>query len=531
MKYLITALLVLCCLATHAQPQPTRLAAKGTYTNPVLHMDYSDPDAIRVGNWYYMTASSFNAAPGLPLLRSNDLVHWHLMGYALPRLVPEEHFAKVRHGGGVWAPSLRHHKGMFYIFYPDPDFGIYMTRAASFEGPWSAPVLVMAGKGLIDPCPLWDDDGRAWLVYAYAGSRAGIKSVLSIKELAPDGTHTIGPATLIFDGHLQDETVEGPKIYKRNGWYYVLAPAGGVTHGWQLALRARHPRGPYERKVVLEQGSTAINGPHQGAWVSTPEGKHWFLHFQDKGAYGRIVHLQPVQWINDWPMMGTATSSVAAGMPVISHPLPVPTAKVTLPGNGTDEFETTTPNLLWQWQANPQETWGLATPYGYYRLFSVLQDTLASNLWHMPNLWCQKWPAESFTITTRLHPHLHWQGETAGLMIMGMDYAWLGIQHAGSHLQISMHTCKQAEKGTPEQVKQIDTLQHNQPIWLRVQVRPGALCTFSYSKNGTEYMDIDVPFTAQKGKWVGAKTGLFVNRNNITNNAGYVDVQWWRVQR
>ena len=131
----------------------------GRYKNPVLHADYSDPDAIRVGDTYYLTSSSFNSTPGLPLLQSKDMVNWELVGYALPNLVPAEHFAVPRLGDGVWAPCLRYHDGKFWIFYPDPDFGIFVMTAERFPGPWSKPHLLLAGKGIIDPTPLWDDDG------------------------------------------------------------------------------------------------------------------------------------------------------------------------------------------------------------------------------------------------------------------------------------------------------------------------------------------------------------------------------------
>ena len=252
------------------------------YRNPVLHADYSDPDVVRVGSDYYMVSSSFNHVPGLPILHSRDLVHWKLITHALPRLVPEAHFSQVQHGGGVWAPSIRYHKGEFFIFYPDPDFGIYLTRAKSIMGPWSPPKLVMAGKGLIDPCPLWEEDGKAWLVHAYAGSRAGIKSVLAICPLSADGMRVLGPSQIVYDGHESDPTIEGPKLYRRNGWYYIFAPAGGVSTGWQLALRSRDIYGPYERKVVMSQGATPVNGPHQGAWVTGPSGDVAFLLFRNR---------------------------------------------------------------------------------------------------------------------------------------------------------------------------------------------------------------------------------------------------------
>jgi len=250
-NYIAGFICVVMAVKTTAQiPVGASDKGNGFYQNPVLHADYSDPDAIRVGNQYYMTASSFTHIPGLPLLQSSDMVNWRLVGHALPRLQPIEHYSKVQHGAGVWAPSIRFHKGEFYIYYPDPDFGIYVIKAPNFQGPWSEPVLVEGGKGLIDPCPLWDDDGKVYLAHAFAGSRAGIKSILVVKEMNASGTKTLGSGVMVFDGHPQDPTVEGPKLYKRNGYYYIFAPAGGVSTGWQLVLRSKNIYGPYERKVV-----------------------------------------------------------------------------------------------------------------------------------------------------------------------------------------------------------------------------------------------------------------------------------------
>ena len=267
----------------------------GTYKNPILHSDYSDPDAIRVGDDYYMIASSFDAAPCLPILHSKDLVNWVIIGHAMDKQYPYEHFSSTQHGNGVWAPSIRYHKGEFYIYYPDPDYGIYLIKSKKITGPWTNPILVEEGKGLIDPCPLWDDDGKVYLIHALAGSRAGFKSVLIVKKLNEDGTKTIDNGVMVFDGHAHQPTIEGPKFYKRNGFYYIFAPAGGVSTGWQLVLRSKNIYGPYEEKIVMDQGNTTINGPHQGAWIQTQTGEDWFIHFQDKGAYGRVIHLQPMK--------------------------------------------------------------------------------------------------------------------------------------------------------------------------------------------------------------------------------------------
>ena len=217
----------------------------GTFANPVLHADYSDPDVVRVGDDYWMTASSFSHVPGLPILRSRDLVNWALVNHALPRLVPDEVFRIPQHGNGVWAPAIRHHDGRFWIYYPDPDFGIYVTTAVDPMGEWSPPVLVLPGKGLIDPCPLWDDDGSVWLVHAWARSRSGFNNVITLRRLTPDGLAAADDrGVTIIDGSRFPgySTIEGPKIFKRSGEYFVFAPAGGVTTGLAVRLpRDRHP--------------------------------------------------------------------------------------------------------------------------------------------------------------------------------------------------------------------------------------------------------------------------------------------------
>ena len=309
---------------------PLLLPAQARYANPVLHADYSDPDVCRVGEDYYMTASSFNCFPGLPILHSRDLVHWELAGAALSDYPgpdwygPDADFhGRVQHGNGVWAPAIRYHDGWFYIFCGDPDRGIFMVRTQDPRGRWEDPVWVVKAKGFIDPCPLWDEDGRAWLSHAAAGSRAGLKSVVFVAPMSPDGTRLLGPSRIVYDGHKTQPTIEGTKFYKRDGRYYIFAPAGGVKTGWQTVLRAESPYGPYEERIVMASAEGTINGPHQGGWVETAQGEHWFLHFQDKGAYGRIVHLQPMTWRSDgWPLIGEDPDGDGIGQPVASYRIP-----------------------------------------------------------------------------------------------------------------------------------------------------------------------------------------------------------------
>lgn len=244
----------------------------GTYRNPVLDADWSDPDLLCVGDDFYLTASSFGRVPGLPLLHSRDLVNWTLVGHALQLLEPAGDFRKPRHDCGVWAPSLRHHDDRFWIFWGDPDHGIFQVNAPEIRGPWTRPHLVKEGKGLIDACPLWDEEtGEAYLVHAWAKSRAGVKNRLTGHRMRPDGTGLLDEGKVIIDGDRIPGwfTLEGPKAYRHDGWFWIFAPAGGVETGWQGAFRSRGFFGPYEERVVLEQGDTEVNGPHQGGWVRT----------------------------------------------------------------------------------------------------------------------------------------------------------------------------------------------------------------------------------------------------------------------
>jgi beta-xylosidase len=505
----------------------------GTYKNPILYADYSDPDAVRVGDDYYLTSSSFEDVPGLPILHSKDLVNWTIIGHALKRQPPFEHFSVPRHGEGVWAPSLRYHKGEFYLYYPDPDFGIYLTKAKAAAGPWSDPVLVAAGKGLIDPCPLWDNDGQAYLVHAYAGSRAGIKSVIAVKKLNSEGTAAIDDGVLVYDGHETDPTIEGPKFYKRGGWYYIFAPAGGVPTGWQLVLRSKNVYGPYERKVVMDQGSSPTNGPHQGAWVTTQTGEDWFLHFQDKEVYGRIVHLQPMKWVKDWPVIGVDKDGDGKGEPVLRYKKPNvgKTYSFQTPAE-SDEFNGTSPGLQWQWMANPKATWSFANPSkGSLRLFSDKLPDSAKNLWDAPNVLLQKFPAEQFMVTTKLTftPNTKLENEKAGLVVIGFSYAGLSLKSKKDGIYLVHTLCKEAVKGKGEKETEIAKLV-SPTAYLRVKVMKGGKCSFSYSLDGNSFSNAGEEFTAEVGRWKGAKLGLFCTRDSQTNDAGYADVDWFRVE-
>lgn len=557
MKKIARAFLLFLLTATTATAQKNYVSevwvadnGNGTYKNPILYADYSDPDVCRVGDDYYMTSSSFNCLPGLQILHSKDLVNWTIIGAAVPyALPPIEEIERPEHGNRVWAPSIRHHKGEFYIFWGDPDQGAFMVKAKDPKGPWSEPVLVKPGKGIIDTSPLWDDDGKVYMVHGYAGSRAQLKSIIAICELTPDASKVVTQSRIIFDGHDNHETVEGPKFYKRNGYYYIFAPAGGVQTGWQLVLRSKNVYGPYEDKIVLHQGKTDINGPHQGAWVDTTTGEDWFLHFQDVGAYGRIVHLQPVKWVNDWPVIGIDKDGDGCGEPVKTHKKPNvgKTYPICTPQE-SDEFDGYTLSPQWQWHANINEKWAyFAGDKGFARLYSYPVVKEYKNLWDVANLMLQKTPADNFAATMKLtfKPTTKYKGERTGLVVMGLDYAGLILENTDNGLILSQVECMKADKGTPEQVNKSVNLKDG-TVYLKVQFsydgsKIGAseggrdyvvMCNFSYSLDGKKYQKLGNAFQAKEGKWIGAKIGTFCTRPAIvTNDGGWTEIDWFRITK
>ncbi|MCR4822730.1 MAG: glycoside hydrolase 43 family protein, partial [Treponema sp.] len=389
------------------------MSSQSFYTNPVILSDYSDPDVIRVGKFYYMTASSFNYTPGLPLLMSTDLVHWKLVGYAVKNL-PFEHFDSPLQSKGIWAPSLRYHEGRFIITVGLPDEGIFVTESEDFTGLWSPLRCVWKGKGFIDPCPFWDSEGKAYIIHAYAKSRIGFKSRLGLLEANPVTLSCKGEDSFIFFGEESQPTIEGPKVYERKGYVYILAPAGGVKCGWQTALRAKSIKGPFEEKIILSQGNSHINGPHQGGLVDSPDGKFWFLHFQDRGIYGRVTLLQPADWKDDWPLMGSGLENGNwPGEPVDFYNCPQSIedgegeAEEEIFGIDADEcsddFFGGLPGLQWQWQANHKSDFILFHDGKGLRL-AALALGASKTIWDYPAVLSEKIASESFEANFFIDP-------------------------------------------------------------------------------------------------------------------------------
>ncbi len=569
---------------------------KGThYVNPVLNADYSDPDVCRVGDDFYMTSSSFACFPGLQILHSTDLVNWEIIGAALtdypgpgwsderqwetlgqrldtpsdPPPGPQEWRTVPQHGNGVWAPAIRYHDGEFYIYCGDPDRGIFMVKTSDPRGRWDDPVWVVKAKGYIDPCPLWDEDGKAYLSHGCAGSRAGHKSVLFVAPMSPDGTRLLGQSRIVYDGHETQPTIEGTKFYKHNGDYYIFSPAGGVPTGWQVVLRSKSPWGPYEERVVMAQGASETNGPHQGAWIDTPSGEHWFMHFQDKDAYGRVVHLQPMEWTADgWPVIGVDKDGDGVGEPVSRYRKPALKDSGTFQPAESDGFDNVDLGLQWQWH-------GVPSPYWYFldarnsalRLYSVDQAEGWHNLGDSPNLLLQKTPADKFTVTAKLrfipNPQLKEKGESCGFVLMGQDYAVIKMTDTSEGVVLQYAECEDALKGKQENIIMTVPLSSEplpvpysnsymsttvppvspvaymaSDVYVRMKVMPedrkgnvpDLTARFWYSLDGKRWTELtDKPFVGKPGKWIGAKFGFFCNRQASKNDSGWMQVDWIEV--
>lgn len=474
----------------------------GTYTNPVLYTDYSDPDVIRVGEDFYMVASSFCNTPGLPVLHSKDLVNWKVISYVLDQ-IKEPGYDLVQHGHGVWAPSIRWHEGEFYVYYSMPDEGIFMNKAKNPVGPWSEAVCVKRVKGWIDPCPFWDDDGKAYLVNGFAKSRSGIKSILHMSPMSPDGTTLLGEGQQIFDGHDTQPTIEGPKMYKRNGYYYILAPAGSVKSGWQTALRSRKVYGPYEQKIVMMQGESEINGPHQGGWVDTENGENWFIHFQDVGNAGRVVHLQPMFWQNDWPVIGE-DSGEGYGTPVTVWKKPdVGAVSPVISPEESDNFSKETLGLQWQWNGNHRQEWYRMENPGVRLFAQNSQDALCDQ----PHLLLQKWTAPSFTVRMTFDTSDMEEGDLAGMVSMGRFYTALAAEKKG---KMRYMVKIEGTIGEEEKREYFGTIPEGE-MKIGLEVREDGTGQFYFPDITGCWQKTGERFSFTPGYWVGVKYGMFAS--------------------
>ncbi len=503
-----------------ARPQSAPVPAGARYRNPVLFADYSDPDVIRDGANYYLIASTFHFVPGIPILQSNDLVHWTILGHVVQRLEMDSRYNLVdgnRYGKGVWAPSIRKHDGLFYVYFPTPTEGIFVSTARKITGPWSVPRAVIAQAGLEDPCPFWDDDGKAYLIHSKTGA-----GPLILHRMSADGMRVLDEGKVIVDDPKQLPVLEGPKLYKRDGYYYIFAPFGGVATGAQAVLRSRNIYGPYQERVVLAQGDTKINGPHQGAYVETPQGQGWFLHFQSDGAHGRIVHLEPVRWHDGWPVIGDDPTGNLPGQPAPSGPIPgdsrtVSRARPQTRPQTSDEFSHAQLGPQWEWNHNPDDAyWSLTARPGYLRLI----PTHADDLLDARNTLTQTMQDNSFELTARLDLARMQSGTRAGLAMFEEDPSGVEIAQSGKERWLSYFHAQEDVPG-PALTRAI--------VQLRVRI-DGDEARYSYSvDDGQTFHALGTVTRIRFSWWKGSRPALFAYTTAV-GGSGAVDIDWVHYQ-
>jgi beta-xylosidase len=490
----------------------------GRYKNPILFSDYSDPDVIRVGKSYYLVASSFHFMPGIPVLESLDMVNWRIISHVFPRLDVDPKYSMIggnRYAQGAWAPSIRFHENRYYVYFPTPKEGIFMSSAPSAEGPWTVPKPVISGSGYEDPCPFWDDDGSAYLVHSRVGA-----GPLILHRMSPDGTKVLDEGEVIVNDHLTLPTLEGPKIYKRNGYYYIFAPYGGVGTGSQAVLRSKNIYGPYESRTVLEQGDTDVNGPHQGGYVETPGGQGWFLHFSHRGGYGRILYLEPVQWKGGWPVIGTPIEGRTAGQPVDVWPKPYIERSVTIETPQTsDEFNTNVLGLQWEWNHNPDDNnWSLKEHPGFLRL----KASFSPDMIHARNTLTEQMEYEDFDLTTQIDVSGMEDGQRAGLVMFGVKPSWIGVIKADGKRSIA-YASGAGESTIQELTGNI--------VQLRMHVENEHV-SYSYSVDGgRSFFSKGSAYPFAFSWWKAARPALFTfNIQPRKQQLGLIDIDWVRCQ-
>jgi beta-xylosidase len=496
----------------------------GTYHNPVIFGDFSDPDVIRTGDDFYMVASSFTCQPGIPVLHSKDLVNWTIINYVYTSL-PFGRYHKPAHGRGSWAPSIRYHKGLYYVYFCTPDEGLFMARTANPSKKWEL-VHVQDIAQWEDPCPFWDDDGNAYLVHSKLCGGPAI-----LHRMAEDGTKLLDNGKIIYEDSVKNPILEGLKFLKKDGYYYLFAPAGGVEKGWQTVLRSANVFGPYESKMILHEGN-GINGPHQGGFIDTPDGEWWFIHFQDKGVYGRIIHLQPGGWKQEWPYLGLDINGDGIGEPVLVYKKPFIKGIFAHEEIQTsDEFNDSCLGLQWQWQAAPDSTWySLTARPGFLRLYAYPSPTEYGNLYYTPNLLLQKLMAPSFAAVTKFTLAGTLDGESAGMTVFGNYYSFICLQKTTEGNRVSLFESGFENCGFNPVEKYRDNVKE-QTVWLKVTIYDNGTYIYAYSLDGSNYTSIDHISKLYAGGWIGAKIGIFCINPNIPKGTGYADFDFFRIEK
>jgi beta-xylosidase len=471
-------------------PVRTSDNADGTFTNPLIFADYPDPDIIRVGRDFYMVSSSFTCVPGIPVCHSTDLLNWTIIGHAYDRLPEENPAYRMAEGaaayrGGSWAPCIRHRSGKFYIAFCTPAEGFFLCISDRPEGPYER---IGFGVELYDPSLLFATDGRVFVAHGANGIR--------ISELSTDARRLLGPPRPVFQSPV-GTPLEGSHFYERNGWFYLCLTCRGYN-GIQLVLRSREVYGPYEWRIVSgDDMNYAGAGLHQGGFVELEDGETWFFLFQDRDWVGRVPVLQPMRWVDDWPVLGDAAND---GKATVTWPRPaLPSAPRTVP-EGSDSFDGSALHLRWQWNHQPEDSrWSLDERPGWLRL----RPLQAPELSLARNTLTQKMAGPECTATTTLDASNLPDGAVAGLCVLNLPYAWIGIRVREGRAEVECNRNGQTCAYQP--------LDADRTLQLRVQAGADGLARFSFARPGQGFVPFGEPFMMEftVKTFLGNRVGFF----------------------
>lgn len=494
----------------------------GTFTNPVIAADFPDPDVIFVDDTYYMVTTTMFVFPGVPILKSKDLVNWEYCSNAVQRF----DFSKCydldgcnRYGHGQWATSLKYHNGKFYLLFITLNEGGFICSAVKPEGPWQIKKLP---KGFYDPGLFFDDDGRIYVAHGY--------SEIRLTELDEDFTAISGDS-LIYKGDIRNG-LEGTHVYKINGYYYLYCTYGGLD-GIQVALRSKNIYGPYEQKVVISEKTKGPNfGIHQGALIKTQTGEWWTMLFVDSGPFGRFPSLQPVTWEDGWPMVGVNGKAVIQyKKPNVGKKYPV---KV-LPTS--DEFNKTKLGMQWGWNHNPDPAkWSFSERKGYLRLKTV---KVVDSLQKARNTLTQRmfaYYSDSLAsiATTKMDISNIKEGDIAGLAVFQDPYAYIGIKKVnGQNYIVMVNNGKTIDSSAVK----------GSTIYLRAKANFGSGAALAYGGDavaGTGTSSFSYSLDNKSFVKIGNELNMRFNLKIFTGNkfclfnyatketGGYVDYDWFR---
>lgn len=492
----------------------------GTYLNPVIPGDYSDLDAIRVGDDYYAISSTFQFSPGVVILHSKDLVNWQILGHVtddLTRISPELNWDRMnRYAKGVWAGSIRHHKGRFWVYFFTPDEGLFMSSAANPAGPWEPLHKMWSVAGWDDCCPFWDDDGQGYLITSHFAG----KYKIHLFKMSPDSKELIMESDSVIH---QSAGSEANKLYKINGMYYHYYSEVKSEGRVIMMNRSKNLYGPYETKQLNHVNKKVDKEPNQGGLIQAPSGEWWFFTHQGTGDWeGRAACLLPVTWLKGWPIIGKVGADTMGTM-VWSAKKPIKSKKRVVP-QSSDEFNQATLPVQWEWNYQPRtEKWSLTEKPGFLRLHAFLplkpegENDKRSVLHRAGNTLTQRSMRTEYSeATVKLDIGGMADGQWAGLCHFSRNFSTFGIQQAAD-VRTLVYNNNGKETSGP--------LITGSTIWLRSTWGFDGASQYSYSLDGKIFTPLGDPYQLAWGFYRGDRLGIY--SYNPVAERGYVDVDWF----